>query len=67
VSTNRTRAAATLAWLGLALASNARALDLRDWGKKYPAAERFVVLPMDPSISNVAVPALPHFRGVCRH
>ena len=43
--TNRIRAAAALAWWGLALASNARAVDLRDWGRKYEtASERFLVL-----------------------
>jgi hypothetical protein len=43
--TNRIRAAATLAWLGLALANHARAVDLRDWGRKFDSAsERFVVL-----------------------
>lgn len=43
--TNRIRAAAAFAWLGLALASNARAVDLRDWGWKYAtASERFLVL-----------------------
>ena len=43
--TSRIRAAAAFAWLGLALASNARAGDLRDWGRKYEtASERFLVL-----------------------
>lgn len=41
---NRTSAAAALACTGLALASSAGAVDLRDWGRKYPASERFVVL-----------------------
>jgi len=45
VRTSRIRAAAAFAWLGLALASNARAGDLRDWGRKYETAcERFLVL-----------------------
>ena len=44
-TSKRIRAAATLAWLGLALANHARAVDLRDWGRKYDnASERFVVL-----------------------
>lgn len=34
-TTNRIRAAATLVWLGLALANHARAADLRDRGRKY--------------------------------
>jgi hypothetical protein len=53
VKTNRIRAAAAFAWLGLALASNARAVDLRDWGRKYDtASERFLVLS---SFNNEAV------------
>ena len=44
-TTSRIRAAASLVWLGLALANHARAVDLRDWGRKYDSAsERFVVL-----------------------
>ena len=43
--TSRIRAVAAFAWLGLALESNARAVDLRDWGRKYAtASERFLVL-----------------------
>jgi hypothetical protein len=34
-TTDRIRAAATLVWLGLALANHARAVDLRDRGRKY--------------------------------
>jgi hypothetical protein len=41
---NRISAVAALACVGLTLASSAGAVDLRDWGKKYPASERFVVL-----------------------
>ena len=41
---NRISAAAALVCAGLTLASSAGAVDLRDWGKKYPASERFVVL-----------------------
>jgi Protein of unknown function (DUF1566) len=53
VRTNRIRAAAAFAWLGLALASNARAVDLRDWGRKYDtASERFLLLS---SFNNEAV------------
>jgi Protein of unknown function (DUF1566) len=53
VRTNRIRAAAAFSWLGLALASNARAVDLRDWGRKYEtASERFLVLD---SFNNEAV------------
>jgi hypothetical protein len=45
VRTNRIRAAAAFGWLGLALASNARAVDLRDRDRKYElASERFLVL-----------------------
>jgi len=50
-ASKRIRAAATLAWLGLALANHARAVDVRDWGRKYDnASERFVVL--DSSIKS---------------
>jgi hypothetical protein len=53
VRTNRIRTAAAFAWLGLALASNARAVDLRDWGRKYETtSERFLVLD---SFYNAAV------------
>jgi Protein of unknown function (DUF1566) len=38
-------AAVTLVCAALALPNNASAVDLRDWGKKYPVSERFVVLP----------------------
>jgi hypothetical protein len=31
-------------FMGLALAEAAIAIDLRDWGRKFPASERFVVL-----------------------
>ena len=44
IRTNRSSAAVALACAGFALASTAGAVDLRDWGKKYPASERFVVL-----------------------
>lgn len=42
----RRRVAAGLAagCAGLALASAANAVDLRDWGRKFPASQRFVVL-----------------------
>src|SRR4030095_6393630 len=44
-TSKRIRTAAMLALLGLALANHARAVDLRDWGRKYDnASERFVVL-----------------------
>ena len=42
---NLSRAAVVaLGVAGLALASAAGAVDLRDWGRKFPASERFVVL-----------------------
>lgn len=42
----RRRVAACLAagCAGLALASTASAVDLRDWGRKFPASQRFVLL-----------------------
>jgi hypothetical protein len=43
-ATNRISAAVALACTGLALASTAGAVDVRDWGKQYPSSERFVVL-----------------------
>jgi hypothetical protein len=50
----RHRMAAVLATglAGLALAGTASAVDLRDWGRKFPASERFVVLS---SFNNEAV------------
>jgi Protein of unknown function (DUF1566) len=42
--TRRVRAAVALACAGFALATSAGAVDLRDWGRKLPAGERFVVL-----------------------
>lgn len=50
--TDPIRAAAVLAVAGLAFASAAEAVDLRDWGRKFPASERFVVLSQ---FSNQAV------------
>jgi Protein of unknown function (DUF1566) len=44
-ATNRVSAAVALACTSFALASSAGAVDLRDWGRKFPASERFVVLP----------------------
>jgi hypothetical protein len=44
-TTNRIGVAASLVLLGVTLANHARAVDLRDWGRKYDASERFVVLP----------------------
>lgn len=41
---HRLAAAVTAACAGLALTSTADAVDLRDWGRKLPASERFVVL-----------------------
>jgi hypothetical protein len=41
---HRFAAAVATACAGLALASAAEAVDLRDWGRKFPASERFVVL-----------------------
>jgi hypothetical protein len=41
---HRFAAAVATAFAGLALASVAEAVDLRDWGRKFPASERFVVL-----------------------
>jgi hypothetical protein len=41
---HRFAAAVATACAGLALASAADAVDLRDWGRKFPASERFVVL-----------------------
>jgi hypothetical protein len=41
---HRIAAAVATACAGLALASTAEAIDLRDWGRKFPASERFVVL-----------------------
>ncbi|MGH8243044.1 MAG: DUF1566 domain-containing protein [Steroidobacteraceae bacterium] len=44
-ATRRHRVAALAAgFIGLTLATAAGAVDLRDWGRKFPAAERFVVL-----------------------
>src|SRR5687767_14338479 len=40
----RIAAAVATACAGLALANTAGAVDLRDWGRKFPASERFVVL-----------------------
>src|SRR5262245_39617836 len=65
-TTNRIRAAASLIWLGLALANHARAVDLRDWGRKYDNAnERSVVLSefnndavLDKETQLAAVPAV---------
>jgi hypothetical protein len=51
--TNPIRGATVLAVAGLAFASAAEAVDLRDWGRKYnDASERFVVLS---SFNNEAV------------
>lgn len=33
-----------LACSGFAIANTATAVDLRDWGRKFPTSERFVVL-----------------------
>lgn len=44
IERNRIVAAMVAGCAGLALASAAVAVDLRDWGRKYPASERFVVL-----------------------
>ena len=41
---SRIAAAVAIGCTGLGLASTAGAVDLRDWGKKYTASERFVVL-----------------------
>jgi hypothetical protein len=49
---HRFAAAIATACAGLALASAAEAVDLRDWGRKFPASERFVVLSQ---FSNQAV------------
>ena len=49
---SRVAAAVAVGCAGLALASVAEAVDLRDWGRKYPASERFVVLAQ---FSNQAV------------
>jgi hypothetical protein len=41
----RLAAALAASWSGLMLAGAAGAVDLRDWGRKFPTSERFVVLP----------------------
>jgi hypothetical protein len=41
---HRFAAVVATACAGLALASAAEAVDLRDWGRKFPTSERFVVL-----------------------
>ena len=41
---SRIAAAVAIGCTGLGLASTAGAVDLRDWGKKYIASERFIVL-----------------------
>ncbi|MGH8243042.1 MAG: DUF1566 domain-containing protein [Steroidobacteraceae bacterium] len=41
---NQIAAAIAAGLIGLALAEAAGAVDLRDWGRKFPTAERFVVL-----------------------
>jgi hypothetical protein len=49
---HRIAAAVAAACAGLTLASAAEAVDLRDWGRKFPVSERFVVLAQ---FSNQAV------------
>ena len=49
---HRIAAAVAAGCAGLALAGTASAVDLRDWGRKFPASERFVVLA---SFNNQAV------------
>jgi Protein of unknown function (DUF1566) len=51
-TSHRIAAAVATACAGLALASAAEAVDLRDWGRKFPVNERFVVLSQ---FSNQAV------------
>ena len=41
---SRVAAAVAIGCAGLALAGTAGAVDLRDWGRKFPADQRFVVL-----------------------